>query len=185
MRWAMSDVRPVREAENRLARFNAERAAIVGEVERRVLASRVAAAGRGRETSLEYVLNDIAFQEIRRLERGAAGKGERKRAGTWHDLARRLGRMTDDEKRDRLGRIVSYYANDIAGSFNPRVYRFATRLMPPILSGLLSPGSIAQGVSALGDLSGKVVIDGPLDHIRACADRGTLVVTPTHSSNMD
>jgi glycerol-3-phosphate O-acyltransferase len=37
----------------------------------------------------------------------------------------------------------------------------------------------------LGDLSGKVVIDGPLDHIRACADRGTLVVTPTHSSNMD
>jgi glycerol-3-phosphate O-acyltransferase len=181
----MSDVRPVREAENRLAHFNAERAAIVAEVERRVLASRLAAAGRGRDASLEYVLNDVAFQEIRRLERGLASAGERKRIGAWHDLARRLGTMTDDEKRVRLGRLIAEYAHDIAGSFNPRVYRFATRLMPPLLSSLLAPGSIAQGVTALGDLSGKVVIDGPLEHIRACADRGTLVVTPTHSSNMD
>ncbi len=181
----MSDVRPVREAENRLARFNAERGAIVAEVERRVLASRLAEAGHGREASLEYVLNDVAFQEIRRRERGMASAGERKQLGVWHDLARRLGRMTDDEKRERLRRLISDYAHDVCGSFNPRVYRFATRLMPTLISGLLAPGSVAQGLSALGDLSGKVLIDGPLEHIRACADRGTLVVLPTHSSNMD
>src|SRR5262249_15062050 len=27
--------------------------------------------------------------------------------------------------------------------------------------------------------------DGPLEHIRTCADRGTLIVVPTHLSNMD
>jgi glycerol-3-phosphate O-acyltransferase len=177
--------RPVREAENRLIRFNTERQEIVAEVDRRVVASRLAAAGEGRDASLEYVLNDVAYQEIRRRERGMASARERKKVGEWRDLARRLGRMSEGEKRDHLARLVHDYASDVCGNFNPRVYRFATRLLPPLLSGLLSPGSVAQGLSNLGDLTGKVAIDGPLDQIRACADRGTLVVTPTHSSNMD
>src|SRR5262249_60842479 len=70
-------------------------------------------------------------------------------------------------------------------SFNPRVYRFATRLMPTLLGGLLAPSSVLEGLHAVGDLSGRIIVDGPLDHIRACADRGTLVVTPTHASHMD
>jgi glycerol-3-phosphate O-acyltransferase len=177
--------RPVKEAENRLIRFNGERQEIVSEVERRVVASRLAAAGKGRDASLEYVLNDVAYQEIRRLERGMASARERKKVGEWRDLARRLGRMSEDEKRLHLSRLAHDYASDVCGNFNPRVYRFATRLLPPLLSGLLAPGSVAQGLSNLGDLSRHVAIDGPLDHIRSCADRGTLVVTPTHSSNMD
>ncbi len=178
--------RPVKEAENRLARFNAEKGAIVSEVERRVLEARLGAAGKkGRDAPLEYVLNDVAYQEIRRRERGLASADEKKEIGAWRDLARRLGRMSEDEKRRHLEGLIGEYAGDILGNFNPRVYRFATRLLPTLLSGLLAPGSVAQGLSSLGDLSGKVIIDGPLDHIRACADRGTLVVTPTHSSNMD
>jgi glycerol-3-phosphate O-acyltransferase len=177
--------RPVKEAENRLIRFNAERQEIVAEVERRVMAARLAAASRGGDASLEYVLNDVAYQEVRRLERGLASSKERKKSGEWRDLARRLGRMSDEEKRQQLGRLVHAIAADVCGNFNPRVYRFTTSLLPALLSGLLSPGSVAQGLSNLGDLSGKVAIDGPLDHIRTCADRGTLVVTPTHSSNMD
>lgn len=175
----------MKEAVNRLAAFNGERAGIVDEVTRRVLQTRLAEAAHRRDASLEYVLNDVAFQEIRRLEKGAASASERKRVGEWKDLARRLGRMTDAEKRDSLRDLIKRYARDVCGNFNPRVFRFATRLLPTILSGMLAPGSIAQGLSALGDLSGKLIIDGPLDHIRACADRGTLVVTPTHSSNMD
>jgi glycerol-3-phosphate O-acyltransferase len=181
----MTIARPVKEAENRLARFNAERAVILSEVEERVVQARLADAERRRDASLEYVLNDVAFQEIRRRERGMASAAERKHVGDWRDLARRLGRMSDEEKRTRLTDLVRDYAFDVRGNFNPRVYRFATSLLPTILSGMLAPGSVAQGITALGDLSGKILIDGPLDHIRACADRGTLVVTPTHGSNMD
>jgi len=177
--------RQVKEAENRLAHFNAERETIVAEVERRVLESRAAEAAVRRDASLEYVLNDVAFQEIRRLERGPSSSGEKKRVGEWKDLARHLAKMTEEEKRQRLADIVGTYTRDICGNFNPRVFRFATRLLPALISGMLAPGSIAQGISSLGDLSGKLIIDGPLERIRACTDRGTLVVTPTHSSNMD
>ena len=64
--------RPLKEAENRLARFNGERSALCEEVERRVMERRIALAARGGDHSLEYVLNDAAYHEIRRLESGAA-----------------------------------------------------------------------------------------------------------------
>src|SRR5262249_30897784 len=98
----MVAARPVKVAENRLARFTDERGDIVAAVEQRVGKARLAAAARGRDDSLEYVLNDVAFQEIKRLERGPASGDERKRVGQWRDLSRRLGRMSDAEKRQRL-----------------------------------------------------------------------------------
>src|SRR5215468_970463 len=86
--------RTTQEAENRLAHFNAERDAIVAEVSQRVVIARLSEAQRRRDASLEYVLNDVAFQEIRRLERGPASAPERKQIGTWKDLAKRVGRMS-------------------------------------------------------------------------------------------
>ena len=179
----MAFVRPVHEAENRLARFNSEKATILAEVERRVVEHHLKEARRGGEAALEYVLNDVAFQEIRRLERGPARAAERKRLGEWRDLARRLGSMTPEEKRRHLDRLVRDYATDVCGNFRPGVYRFATRVLPPLLGGILSPKSLADG--SFGDLSGKIIVDGPLAQLREMADRGTLVVVPTHSSNMD
>ena len=54
--------RPVKEAKNRLAGFNADRDRLLAEVERRVLGrllARAARGGAGSETGLEYVLNDV------------------------------------------------------------------------------------------------------------------------------
>src|SRR5678815_6100823 len=79
------DARPVREAENRLERFNADRERLLSEVERRVVARRVAEAKAGGDASLEYVLNDVAYCEIKRLEKSKNGAVDR-----WRDLSRRL-----------------------------------------------------------------------------------------------
>src|SRR5262249_45757533 len=111
---AMAFVRPVHEAENRLARFNTEKHSILAEVERRVVEGRLAGSRRGGDASLEYVLNDVAFQEIRRLEKSGA-KG-RRQAAEWRDLARRLGGMTDEEKRRQLERLVARFAADVCGN---------------------------------------------------------------------
>jgi glycerol-3-phosphate O-acyltransferase len=178
-------IRPVKEAENRLEGFNAERESILADVEARVIGARTAAARHGAERSLEYVLNDVVFQEIRRLERGPASKGEKKRLPEWRDLARRLGGMDEAQKLERLERIVGGYCQDVCGNFNTRVYRFATGFLPPLLGGFLGPKNLSEGLAGLGALGGRVIVDGPIEQIRTCADRGTLVVTPTHSSNMD
>jgi glycerol-3-phosphate O-acyltransferase len=179
----MASDRPVREAENRLERFNADRERLLAEVERRVVARRVSEARHGGDASLEYVLNDVAFCEIRRLE---AHHGKNGAIDRWRDLSRRLVAMTEEDKQTELRALVRHYGQDVVGNFDPRVYRFATGLGPSILGFVFSPiGSLREGVAALRHLDARIHSDGELDIVRQCAERGTIVVTPTHSSNMD
>jgi len=179
----MASDRPVREAENRLERFNADRERLLSEVERRVVARRVAEARAGGDHSLEYVLNDVAYHEIRRLEASRAKNGAVER---WKDLSRRLLGMNDDEKVAELRELVRFYGKDVVGNFDPRVYRFATGIGPSLIGFLYGPmSSLREGVSTLRHLDARISADGDIDVVRTCAERGTIVVTPTHSSNMD
>ena len=179
----MGSDRPVREAENRLERFNDERERLLAEVERRVVARRVAESRAGGDASLEYVLNDVAYCEIRRLEASGAGDAAVQR---WRDLSRRLLTMAEPDKEEELRSLVRHYGRDVVGNFDPRVYRFATGVAPPLLGFVFSPvGSLREGMAAIRSLDARILADGELDIVRACAERGTLVVTPTHSSNMD
>src|SRR6202034_3778025 len=91
---AMASDRPVQEAENRLEHFNADRERLLAEVERRVVARRVAESKLGGDASLEYVLNDVAFSEIKRLEASRQKNGALDR---WKDLSRRLMAMSEPE----------------------------------------------------------------------------------------
>ncbi len=176
----MASDRPVREAENRLERFNADRERLLAEVERRVVGRRIDEAKVGGDASLEYVLNDVAFCEIRRLE-SSGGSTDR-----WRDLSRRLLDMTEEDKQSELRALVRYYGHDVVGNFDPRVYKFATGLGPSILGFVFSPiASLRDGVHAIRHLDARITADGELDVVRACAERGTIIVTPTHSSNMD
>jgi glycerol-3-phosphate O-acyltransferase len=182
---AMSESRPVARAVNRLERFNAERDRILATVERRVVDRKLAAAVAGGESSLEYVINEVAYSEFRRYEQGT-GRDSQHKAARWRELANRLGRMSDAEKRAELERLVRTYALDIVGNFNPKVYRFASDVLPPALSLLFAPKrDLREGITALGGLSRRILIDGPLDLIQRACERGTVVVTPTHSSNLD
>lgn len=175
----MATDRPVREAENRLERFNADREKLLAEVERRVVAKRVGEAKAGGDASLEYVLNDVAFNEIKR-------HGDSDAADKWRELSRRLLGMSEEDKQGELKDLVRYYGRDVVGNFDPRVYKFATGIGPRMLNFVFSPiGSLRDGVSALAGLDARIHADGETDLVRQCAERGTIVVTPTHSSNMD
>ena len=140
----MASDRPVREAENRLERFNADRDHLLAEVERRVVARKVAEARAGGDASLEYVLNDVAYCEIHRLE---AGNGKSAAIDRWRDLSRRLLAMTEADKQDELRDLVRHYGRDVVGNFDPRVYRFATGVAPSLLGFVFSLiGSLREGM---------------------------------------
>ena len=178
----MASDRPVREAENRLERFNAARERLLSEVERRVVAKKLAQARSGGDASLEYVLNDVAYCEIRRLEATRKDSAIER----WRELSRRLLAMTDADKEDELRNLVRHYGRDVVGNFDPRVYRFATGVAPSLLGFVFSPvGSLREGMAAMTSLDTRIHADGELEVARTCAERGTIVITPTHSSNMD
>jgi glycerol-3-phosphate O-acyltransferase len=135
-------------------------------------------------------LNDAAYHEIRRLE-SAQGPKEVEQLASWRKLARSLGGMSTHERRDELRTLTTRYGWDIAGNFNPHVFRVSTRLLPSVITALLAPRKLATFARApsklvsLDALADKVRIEGPLDELRELVEHGTAVYVPTHSSNMD
>lgn len=154
--------------------FNAARSSIVEEVVRRVTAQT-------RDPLLS--LNEAAYLESRRLQ----GSGD-PALSRWRSLAAQLGRMTDDELRDRLREYAEAYAWDVAGNFDRRVYKVASRVMAPVLGALLSPLATLKNLPASLDLTGldgRILVQGPREHVRRLSELGTIVYVPTHLSNLD
>jgi glycerol-3-phosphate O-acyltransferase len=88
----------------------------------------------------------------------------------------------------RLREVVARYARDVAGNFDPRVYKFATRAIAPLIGMLMSPMQTMRHVGGAFDLralDGRVNVTGPIGTIRALAEKGTVIYVPTHLSNLD
>lgn len=181
----MTNPAPIAKATNRLAGFNAERDRILAEVKGRIMNGCLARAARGGDDSLEYLLNEVVFSEMHRLE-SPRNRREERALQRWRDLSNRLLRMSEGEKRSALESLLGHYCKDIVGNFDPRVYRFARDVVPPAVSLLLSRvRGPREGLAAILDAGNQVRVQGPIDTIRALGEQGTLVLTPTHSSNLD
>jgi glycerol-3-phosphate O-acyltransferase len=161
--------------------FNEARADIVRTVIDRVLS--------GTKDPL-LALNDAAYHETKRLESSHKALDHRE-LGEWQRLARGLARMSDADRRKRLRELCERYGWDVAGNFDPRVYRVATRLMPPLVTALLAPSTFAglartpSTIVSLDALADKVLVEGPIEKLQRLVKRGTAVYVPTHLSNMD
>jgi len=162
----------------RIFAFNQERDAILQEVVQR----RLVAHGRNPDR-LRLDLNDAAFTEITRIEE--AGQTGGKAFGHWRDLYRRIGRLDSTGLEAELARLVWHYARDVVGNFDPRVYGFATRVVPPALSFLWRPQFNWSRLLNLSTARERIRVQGPIDRIRALASQGTLILVPTHLSNLD
>ena len=161
--------------------FNSERDDVVREV-----ADRVVHRHQGSRESLELTLNEVAYHESRRLE--AQRDHEAKEGlGYWRGLLRRIGRMNNTEKLNVLREITTKMTRDVAGNFDPRVYHFSERIVPKLLTGVMSPTDLPAELLTPGRsrLETLVQADGDLEHLRRLAKIGTLILVPTHSSNLD
>lgn len=154
--------------------FNASRPSIVEEVVRRVTTQT-------RDPLL--ALNEAAYLEAKRLQ----GSGDPELA-EWRSLAAQLGKMTEPELRHHLEKHAERYAWDVAGNFDPRVYKVASRALAPLLGALLSPRQTIRHLPGSLDLTGldnRIIVQGPREHIRRLSEIGTIVFVPTHLSNLD
>jgi len=154
--------------------FNAARSSIVEEVVHRLTTQ---------TKDPLLTLNEAAYLETRRLQNSVHPD-----LAEWRQLASGLGKMDEEELRRKLRKYAERYAWDVAGNFDPRVYKFASKAMAPILGALLSPKQTIRHLGSSFDLTaldGRILVQGPREHIRRLAELGTLVFTPTHLSNLD
>ncbi len=81
--------------------------------------------------------------------------------------------------------LVGLYALEIHNPFSPRAYRFATRILPGALTHTLSATRLRDLTERPSDPATRVRLSGPIERIRALTERATLILAPTHVSNLD
>ncbi|WP_181234607.1 1-acyl-sn-glycerol-3-phosphate acyltransferase [Enhygromyxa salina] len=163
----------------RVFSFNDERESVVNEVAARVVAQCLGAR-------LELLINDSAHREIERLEKQRDDEA-REWLGFWRTVVRKLARMSETERHETLRQIVEPMARDVAGNFDPRVYRFAQQVIPGLIAGVMNPKQLMVDAASVRKLGAErlVSLTGHLDEMHALSQIGTVVVVPTHSSNLD
>lgn len=87
-----------------------------------------------------------------------------------------------------LMRIVSRYADEIAGNFKPSQYRFAREVVKFWFARLLNGARVKKFGAFWRNrytLRDKIHVVGKVKHLRRLARKGTVVMVPTHFSNLD
>lgn len=160
---------------------------ILNELETRITKDRIRLAEQ-RGLALHEILEDSLYFEKRRLAVNPNAPHRGRDRAFWSGVQRDLRGATREEQQVILHQVIRHYGEEIAGNFDARVYRIATRALPAGLNMLLNATSPLKVITRLGvrsNLEDAVVIQGETDHFRHLRNHGTVLLVPTHVSNLD
>ena len=113
----------------------------------------------------------------------------------WKNMQARLLDINPDEEekaieleKELLSEIINRYTQEIAGSFKRSAYQFAQKFITFGFARLLNAARVKGLLSLFSrqlDLDDKIHVIGETEHIRSLAKKGTVVMVPTHFSNLD
>lgn len=135
-----------------------------------------------RDGDIADLVADTVFLERKRMETDSVSP---EYAALVERAARCLRPLGRDEMDRVLYALIDHYAREIHNPFSPRTYRFATSILPGALTRLLSASRARDLALNDFDPGSRIVIDGPVEQLRALADKATLILAPTHVSNLD
>jgi glycerol-3-phosphate O-acyltransferase len=99
-------------------------------------------------------------------------------------LLRPAGRV---DRKQLLEKSIRHFAEEIGGRFDPRVYQFATGAVPYFFNWMFNAASLKHFMpwKQKDLLHHQLKIGGEVDHLRKLATKGTILLVPTHQSNID
>jgi len=137
---------------------------------------------------LDLLINDCCFVEEKRL-RGTKDPEELAYRDRLREVRRRLAWASDAELNDLLRELIELYAREIHGHFDARTYANATKVLPRGLALLLKNQKpwlmLRQGLRGNFTLADRIVTSGQTATFDKLVELGTVVLVPTHLSNLD
>lgn len=146
-----------------------------------------------RSKSLREELETTIYREKLRMRNNPWRVDKPDEKDFWKNIQKRLLDSNNTEnaaatEEQILKEIIFRYADEIAGSFNKSSYRFARSFITFGFARLLNATRVKGFASLFSkqlDLDDKIHIVGETEHIRSLAKIGTVVMVPTHFSNLD
>ena len=94
--------------------------------------------------------------------------------------------VRDQLHSEALNMIIDRYSQEIVGAFVPKTYLQARKILTALFKRLLSKyRETSRGWGKKEQLFHRIKIYGPIERIRSLAKLGTIVMVPTHFSNLD
>lgn len=117
----------------------------------------------------------------------------------WKEVRKQLMKFSmdkeDEEEKEVLennkelvNRIVNRFTREITGSFEVSSYRLARSLLTRLFETMLGTMSFrwfSKYFTGSSNVEDRVKIIGQIEHLRTLATKGTVVLVPTHFSNLD
>lgn len=111
----------------------------------------------------------------------------------WKELEKEIEvAKTYDDKDDRLNkivdRIINRYNEEIVGNFKMKTFKFSRNFLSAFFKRLLNPATGKGQKRIWGNrdqVNQKIKLHGYVDELRSVFTKGTVVIVPTHFSNLD
>lgn len=143
-------------------------------------------------SSPDLLLGEALYSEKLRLKRQRDNIFTKKRSkrdrALWGQIQRGLIKPPGVSDRGAmLEQVVSHYSEEIGGRFDPRVYRFAVNAVPWLFSWLLNAASVRRFLpwGMTQSLQDRLHILGEVEALQNLSKKGTILLVPTHQSNID
>lgn len=94
----------------------------------------------------------------------------------------------EEELKELLKRVINRYNEEIVGDFNPKTFHFARKFLTAFFKRIFNKFKTPGQRWFWGnkkDLLQKIKIQGFVDETRNLFSKGTVVIVPTHFSNLD
>jgi glycerol-3-phosphate O-acyltransferase len=142
--------------------------------------------------SPDLILGEALYSEKFRLKRNRPNFFTKARAKNdailWNQIQAGMVRPAAQvDRAELLRQVLDHYSDEIGGHFDPKVYQFATRAVPWVFSWLLNAASVRRFMpwGMTQSLQSRLRIVGEIPHLQKLAKKGTILLVPTHQSNID
>lgn len=162
------------------------RDAALVELRSRIVEACIAQAALDDGLPLDVLVNDTLYHEKKRLETDRESPVRAQDSAFWDGVKSRLSKAGDGELKEILKSIVERFTEEVRGNFSPWVYGMATSVMPkalPLLLNALSPKRLMS--RGMPDIADTINIHGNVEGLRRMNELGTVILAPTHVSNLD
>lgn len=111
----------------------------------------------------------------------------------WKKLEKELSKNSQSPDKDELNRvllkrIINRYSEEIAGGFVPKTFRWARKILTFFFKRLLN-STAGKRLSMLWgnkhQLYERLLVEGHVEEMRDLMKKGTVIIVPTHFSNLD
>jgi len=146
---------------------------------------------------LEYNLNknnlmdtiyDVIYNEKKRLKTEKHDKTYQNDKEFFKDIIKKSKNSDISMQKKLLKQIASHYLNEISSEFKPLIYEISTTILPisiSIMLNALSPKKIIKNKLTPPPLEHNIIMKGEYKKLQKIAKTGTVIIVPTHLSNLD